>query len=63
LWFFKNDRARSWEENQRQIITFDSVEDFWGLYNHIELASKLQPGCDYSLFKVRGALFAVGRKC
>ena len=51
LWFFKNDRSRSWEENQRPIITFTTVEDFWALYNHIELASKLQSGCDYSLFK------------
>ncbi len=51
LWFFKNDRTRSWEENQRPIITFTTVEDFWGLYNHIELASRLASGCDYSLFK------------
>ena len=28
------------------------VEDFWALYNHIELASRLAAGCDYSLFKV-----------
>jgi len=27
------------------------VEDFWGVYNHILLASKLQSGCDYSFFK------------
>lgn len=51
LWFFKNDKNRSWEENQRPIITFNTVEDFWALYNHIELASKLSAGCDYSLFK------------
>ena len=51
LWFFKNDRTRSWEENQRSIITFNTVEDFWALYNHIEFASKLASGCDYSLFK------------
>jgi len=51
LWFFKNDKSKQWEENQREIITFNTVEDFWGLYNHIELASRLQSGCDYSLFK------------
>lgn len=51
LWFFKNDRTRNWEDNQRPIITFNTVEDFWALYNHIELASKLATGCDYSLFK------------
>lgn len=52
LWFFKNDKLRNWEDNQRAIITFNTVEDFWALYNHIELASKLIAGCDYSLFKV-----------
>eukprot|EP00094_Tigriopus_californicus_P013947 TCALIF_13500-PA protein Name:"Similar to Eukaryotic translation initiation factor 4E (Aplysia californica)" AED:0.08 eAED:0.08 QI:279/0.33/0.75/1/0.33/0.5/4/1135/185 len=51
LWFYKNDRSRNWEENQRKIITFCSVEDFWALYNHIEPSSKLLSGCDYSLFK------------
>ena len=51
LWFFKNDKARSWEENQRPIITVTTVEDFWSLYNHIEVASKLPSGSDYSLFK------------
>ena len=51
LWFFKNDKARTWEENQRPIITVTTVEDFWALYNHIEVASRLPPGSDYSLFK------------
>jgi len=51
LWFFKNDKTRSWEENQKPIITVNTVEDFWSLYNHIEVASKLSPGSDYSLFK------------
>ena len=51
LWFFKNDKSRTWEENQRPIITVTTVEDFWSLYNHIEVASRLPPGSDYSLFK------------
>ena len=51
LWFFKNDKSRSWEDNQRPIITVTTVEDFWSLYNHIEVASRLPPGSDYSLFK------------
>jgi len=51
LWFFKNDKQRSWEDNQKAIITVNTVEDFWSLYNHIEVASKLTPGSDYSLFK------------
>jgi len=51
LWFFKNDKARTWEENQRPILTVTTVEDFWSLYNHVSLASNLPPGSDYSFFK------------
>lgn len=29
LWFFENDKSKAWEENQRQIISFDTIEDFW----------------------------------
>ena len=29
LWFFKPDRAKGWEENQREVIHFDTIEDFW----------------------------------
>ncbi|XP_055944798.1 eukaryotic translation initiation factor 4E-like [Argiope bruennichi] len=51
LWFYKNDRTKTWEENLTEIASFDTVEDFWSLYNHIEIVSKLPPGCDYALFK------------
>ncbi|MCL4121463.1 UNVERIFIED_CONTAM: hypothetical protein GTU68_025151 [Idotea baltica] len=51
LWFFKQDSSRSWEESQMIVASFQTIEDFWALYNHIELASKLKAGCDYSLFK------------
>ncbi len=51
LWFFKNDRSKSWEENLREVVTFDTIEDFWALYNHVELASRLGTGSDYSVFK------------
>ncbi len=51
LWFFKNDRSRPWEDNQRPVLSVQTVEDFWAVVNHIELSSKLQAGCDYSFFK------------
>lgn len=51
LWFFKNDKSKTWQANLRLISKFDTVEDFWALYNHIQLSSNLMPGCDYSLFK------------
>lgn len=51
LWFFKNDKTKSWAANLRLITKFQFVEDFWAIYNHIQVASKLGVGCDYSLFK------------
>ena len=52
LFLVQNDKSRTWEENQRPIITVTTVEDFWSLYNHIETPSKLPFGSDCSLFKV-----------
>jgi len=51
LWLFNKDKNKTWEENQRPIITVTTVEDFWSLYNRIEVASRLPPGSDYSFFK------------
>ncbi|XP_067930152.1 eukaryotic translation initiation factor 4E-like [Watersipora subatra] len=51
LWYFKNDRSKDWSENLKIVAKFQFVEDFWALYNHIQPASRLANGCDYSLFK------------
>lgn len=51
MWFYKNDRNKDWEDNQKAVIDFSTVEDFWALFNHIEEVGKLNHGCDYSLFK------------
>ena len=34
-----------------QVATFDTVEDFWGIYNSIRPPSQLNPGSNYHLFK------------
>jgi len=51
MWYFKNDKSKDWKDNQRNVYSFDTVEDFWALYNHMLQPSELQSGCDYSLFK------------
>lgn len=43
--------GRTWEQNLLKVAKFQSVEDFWALYHHVEIASNLQPGSDYNLFK------------
>ena len=36
----------------RRVVTFDSVEEFWGLYNNIVPPSQLPGKANYYLFKV-----------
>lgn len=51
LWYWRNTPGRTWEQNLLKVAKFQTVEDFWALHHHIEIASNLQPGSDYNLFK------------
>jgi len=51
MWYYKNDKAKDWSSNLRFLASCDTVEDFWGLYNHLKAPSGLPAGCDYSFFK------------
>ncbi|PRQ70142.1 Translation Initiation factor eIF- 4e-like domain-containing protein [Rhodotorula toruloides] len=54
LWFdsaSKQDKAKSWEEALTKVISFQSVEEFWGLYNNIVPPSMLGANSNYYLFK------------
>ncbi|KAI5474426.1 cap binding protein [Pseudohyphozyma bogoriensis] len=54
LWFdsaSKQDKAKSWDEALVKVIAFDSVEEFWGLYNNIVPPSLIHPNSNYYLFK------------
>ena len=51
FWYFKNDRMCDWKDNLIQITTISTVEAFWSVFNHLQVASRLGQGCDYFLFK------------
>jgi len=54
MWFDnpgKKATQQSWHENLKKVLTFDTVEDFWRLFNNIVPASKLSSGSNYHLFK------------
>lgn len=51
FWFYKNEKSKRWEDNVKFITSVDFVEDFWGVYNHLQLVSKINVGCDYMFFK------------
>jgi len=43
--------AQGWMEDIKRVINFDSVEEFWGLYNNIIPPSQLPQKANYYLFK------------
>lgn len=51
LWYFRNLGSRSWEDNLVEIRSFNTVEDFWCLFNYLKTPSELILGTDYYLFK------------
>ncbi|XP_064389693.1 eukaryotic translation initiation factor 4E-like [Halichondria panicea] len=51
LWYLKQDKSKDWKDNLKNVISFDTVEDFWSVFNHIKPPSMIQSGCDYMLFK------------
>lgn len=51
MWYLKQDQKKKWEEMLDTVQSFDMVEDFWSIYNHIKQPSELNQGDDYSMFK------------
>lgn len=51
LWYLSADKQKEWDERLTRLMTFQTVEDFWALYHHVQLPSKLPVGSDYMLFK------------
>lgn len=54
LWFDNpNGRKQqaNWGSSLKAVYTFDTVEDFWCLYNNIKPPSWVQSGVDFHLFK------------
>jgi len=51
FWYLKNQQGKDWQENLMKLASFGFVEEFWALFNHLRVASRLPPSCDYMLFK------------
>jgi len=51
LWYYRNDRALSWEANQLEVATVTTIEEFWQLYQLLQPASNLPQGTDYAMFR------------
>jgi len=54
LWYDnpgKRTSPSSWGDHLKKVTEFDTVEDFWRIFNNIKPASSLPPGSNYHLFK------------
>ncbi|RDA93255.1 hypothetical protein CP533_6517 [Ophiocordyceps camponoti-saundersi (nom. inval.)] len=53
LWFTKppTGKGDNWNDLLKEVITFNSVEEFWGVYNNVAPVSELPQKADYHLFK------------
>ncbi|KAI5302770.1 eukaryotic translation initiation factor 4E [Ascosphaera pollenicola] len=53
LWYTKppTGKGSNWNELLKEVVTFGSVEEFWGIYNNITPASQIGIKADYHLFK------------
>merc|ERR1711881_565651 len=45
------DNGSEWNQGLIELYTFESVEDFWAVYNHIQLPAKLRLKNDYMVFR------------
>ncbi|KAG0250157.1 eukaryotic translation initiation factor 4E [Mortierella polycephala] len=54
LWFDnpgKKSNANNWEQSLKDLISIDTVEDFWGVYNNILKTCDMPVSSNYHLFK------------
>ncbi|KAI3406993.2 TIF45 [Candida oxycetoniae] len=53
LWYTKpqTNKSENWSDLLKPVITFSSVEEFWGIYNSIPSANQLPLRSDYHLFR------------
>lgn len=53
LWYTKPavDKNENWSDLLRPVISFNTVEEFWGIYNSVPRASELPLKSDYHLFR------------
>jgi translation initiation factor 4E len=53
LWYTKPpvDTNESWSDLLKPVVTFNTVEEFWGIFHAIPTVNELPPRSDYHLFR------------
>ena len=47
----ENAKSQNWLDKIKKVVTFNNVEDFWGIWNNVLSAEELITGSDYYYFK------------
>ncbi|KAJ3439672.1 eukaryotic translation initiation factor 4e related [Anaeramoeba flamelloides] len=51
MWVDGYSGSKNWGEDMKKILDFETVEDFWGMFNNLVTVSKLKHGTNFHLFK------------
>lgn len=51
LWYYMPRKGIPWEECQERVYSFNTVEHFWSMFNHLKKPSELSTVVDLALFK------------
>lgn len=51
LWFYTPKKGIPWEECQERVYSFNTVEHFWSMFDHLKKPSELPAVADLALFK------------
>ncbi|GJQ13323.1 hypothetical protein GpartN1_g5114.t1 [Galdieria partita] len=54
LWYSSSGKRltfQSYEQSLKRVATFRTVEEFWGVFNHIPQPSQIAPKADFHIFK------------
>jgi len=54
LWYdcpSKRKNLNNWSQNIKKLVTIDTVEDFWGVFNNIAKPTELSGGANYHFFR------------
>nr|XP_045616439.1 eukaryotic translation initiation factor 4E1-like [Procambarus clarkii] len=51
MWYYKVKSSNVWMECHTEIASFNTVEDFWAVYHHLNLPSEIERGSGYSMFR------------
>lgn len=51
LWYYAPEKGKDWKDCQHKVYSFETVEHFWCMYDHMSSTGSIASGTDLALFK------------